>query len=203
MKKFLATALMALVLPFMASGTATASTITIYDNDVGAPSAIGTFDYTGADDAVKAWYCTLDSCTGTPTGSGNTAYIDYNSGDFSLENVMGTALMVQPDNERSEADSYASISGVDPSTAFTGQVKDESGANTFSFFGLVAAVKFGAGTVFLENMSGGAITLTWMGLPGVGSGLSHVTNFLPIPGAIWLLLSGLAGLGVMSRFRRS
>ena len=71
---------------------------------------------------------------------------------------------------------------------------------------LYFSMKFGRDTAFFKNVSGQPITLTFT--TGQASGLSHVTVYggdftptIPAPAALPLLLTGIAGLGWLSRRR--
>ncbi len=62
-------------------------------------------------------------------------------------------------------------------------------------------IKIGAGHLFIENDTGGALSIVFSGI-GTAGGVSHYTEVggtvIPIPGAIWLMIAGLAGLGGLS-----
>ena len=71
---------------------------------------------------------------------------------------------------------------------------------------LYFSMKFGNDTAFFKNVSGQPITLSFT--TGTASGLSHVTVYgedftpsIPAPAALPLLLTGIAGLGWLSRRR--
>ena len=79
-------------------------------------------------------------------------------------------------------------------------------ANAFPMTAEVA-LKLGEGTFFLKNTAGPVtLTITYLkatGPDGAGGGLSNITEFggneIPVPGAIWLMGAGLAGLGFARR----
>lgn len=65
------------------------------------------------------------------------------------------------------------------------------------------ALKLGSSTIFVLNDSNGPLTIDWARNGLRGAGLSHITEFgetaIPVPGAIWLMAAGLAGLGFTRR----
>lgn len=116
---------------------------------------------------------------------------------------------VSPDNPATEAAALNVLAG----TSFTAGVQtDTGGVDSLSFTTTAAwiVLKLGAGTFFLQNTSG-AITLTIdflkaSGPAGAGGGFSHYTEFgnaIPIPGALWLMGAGLAGLGFANRRKKA
>ncbi len=64
-------------------------------------------------------------------------------------------------------------------------------------------LKVGQFDVFLKNTSGGLLTIDYTSSQALG--LSHFTEFgqVPIPGAVWLMVSGLAGLGFAGRKKKA
>lgn len=81
---------------------------------------------------------------------------------------------------------------------------------TFSTVAAWIGLKLGAGTFFLQNTSGPVtLLITFLkasGPAGAGGGFSHYTEFgnaVPIPGAIWLMGAGLAGLGFANRKKKA
>lgn len=71
---------------------------------------------------------------------------------------------------------------------------------------LYFSMKFGNDTAYFKNVTGQPITLSFN--TGTASGLSHVTVYgpdytpsIPAPAALPLLLTGIAGLGWLSRRR--
>lgn len=91
----------------------------------------------------------------------------------------------------------------------TGVRTNTNGVDTLTFNTVAqwVALKLGEGTFFLKNTAGPVtLTITYLkatGPDGAGGGLSNITEFggneIPVPGAIWLMGAGLAGLGFARR----
>jgi hypothetical protein len=86
-----------------------------------------------------------------------------------------------------------------------GTQTDTDGVDMFSFSTTAAwiALKLGAGTAFIFNTAG-LLEISYNASGLRGGGLSHITEFgdssvIPVPGAIWLMGAGLAGLGFTRR----
>ncbi len=129
--------------------------------------------------------------------------------------VTGTAGMLStmsadryefnPDSPEETATALNILAG----TMFTtGDRDDTLGAgadDAFSFTtaALWIAMKLGNTQIFLFNNSGGDLTIDWDRKGLRGAGLSNITEFgetvIPVPGAIWLMGAGLAGLGFTRR----
>lgn len=82
-----------------------------------------------------------------------------------------------------------------------------SGGNpddSFVTLALFIVMKIGNMEIFIKNTSGGALTIDYDSFEGAGSGLSHYTEFgqVPLPGAMWLMGAGLAGLGFAARRKK-
>ncbi len=114
----------------------------------------------------------------------------------------------------SEANEAAALN-VLAGTSFTGadgSRTDAGGVDVLSFttFAEWVVIKMGAGTVFIKNTTGGGMALEidfskFSGAAGAAGGFSHYTEFgaaVPIPGAIWLMGAGLAGLGFAGRRKK-
>ncbi len=126
--------------------------------------------------------------TGGSMGSLSMTNADaYDSGNASEANET-VAINTLAGTSFLEADATKSPS--DPSPTFT----------TLAEYFLL---KLGNSTVFIRNTSGGALDVVYNEAAGQGAGLSHFTEFgeveIPIPGAIWLMGAGLAGLGFARR----
>ncbi len=110
----------------------------------------------------------------------------------------------QPASESAEADRLSIlISGA--TGVFSGadglKTIGNSGSMMFSSLAEYVMLKIGNDSVFIRNTSGGMLSVDFTSFAGAGSGLSHYTEFgeVPIPGAIWLMGIGLAGLGAARR----
>lgn len=113
----------------------------------------------------------------------------------------------QPSSETDEANRLNILTGGATSFTMADATRDESPSLSFSTFAEYIVLKLGNMAVFLKNTSGGELTITLSDL-GRGFGLSHVTEFgevdpIPIPGAVWLMLAGIAGLGAASRKKKA
>lgn len=129
----------------------------------------------------------------------------------SLDNTAPfTADLYDLDNN-SEATQAAALNAL-VGTSFSGTdgVRTETGGQEmFSFTTLAAwvVIKLGAGVAFIQNTTGGALDIDFSAIEGQGGGISNYTEFgrakiIPLPGSLWLLIAGLAGLGVAARQRK-
>ncbi len=187
MKKILAAALSGAMALAASIGVASANTITI-NGGIGTVTCNGAA--VGACEAVFGGSLIVtnpgNQVTGGSLGSLSATMADaYGIGNASKANE-ATAFNTLAGTSFLEAD--ATKTGDDPSPSFT----------TLSDYFLL---KLGSMTVFLKNTSGGPLDVVYSSNPGQGAGLSHYTEFgeIPIPGAIWLMGIGLAGLGVARR----
>lgn len=98
-------------------------------------------------------------------------------------------------------------------TNFTTGVQTDAGGVSSLTFSTVASwisLKLGNTTIFLSNI-GAPVTLVIdflkaSGQTGAGAGFSHYTEFgnaVPIPGALWLMGAGIAGLGFAKRKKKA
>jgi hypothetical protein len=150
------------------------------------------------------------SCAGIIGGSITSTSQGMATGTLgSLDGSNADLYAISPNNPATEAAALNVLAG----TSFTTGVQtDAGGVNSLSFTTTAAWImlKLGAGTFFLQNTSG-AITLMIdylkaSGPAGAGGGFSHYTEFgnaIPIPGAIWLMAAGLAGLGFANRRKKA
>ncbi len=111
-----------------------------------------------------------------------------------------------PSSEAAEADRLNILTGGLTSFDMSDATRDESPSLMFSTFAEYVVLKLGNVAVFLHNNTGGELTISLSDL-GRGFGLSHVTEFgevepIPIPGAIWLMGAGIAGLGFAGRRKK-
>lgn len=113
----------------------------------------------------------------------------------------------------SDAANEAKALNVLAGTNFTSGVQTDMGGVSTATFSTVAswiALKIGNSHFFLQNTAGPVtLFITYLqssGRAGAGAGLSHITEFgneVPVPGAIWLMGAGLAGLGFANRKKRA
>lgn len=110
-----------------------------------------------------------------------------------------------PSNEADEAEKLSILIG--SPGLFTGADGVKSATNpspSFSTLAEYVVFKLGNMRIYVKNTSGGELMITYAEGSGEGLGLSHYTEFgeIPIPGAIWLMGAGLAGLGFASRRKK-
>ena len=150
------------------------------------------------------------SCAGIVGGSITSSSQGTATGTAgSLDNASATLYSFSPSNPATEAAALNVLAG----TNFTTGVQTDAGGVNSLTFSTVAAwigLKLGAGTFFLQNTSGPVtLLITFLkasGPAGAGGGFSHYTEFgnaIPIPGAIWLMGAGLAGLGFANRKKKA
>ena len=68
-------------------------------------------------------------------------------------------------------------------------------------------LKLGNERIYVKNTSGGQVNIVLAYNGATGLGLSHFTEFgeadvIPVPGALWLMGAGIAGLGFGSRRKK-
>jgi hypothetical protein len=121
-----------------------------------------------------------------------------------LSNMTADRYEFSPANPEEEALALSFLAG----TSFTTGVRtnvDGMSDSMFSFTtsALWVALKLGSSTIFIFNNTGGELTVDWARNNLRGGGLSHITEFgetvIPVPGAVWLMGAGLAGLGFTRR----
>lgn len=130
-----------------------------------------------------------------------------------LGSLSGTAADLynyNPSDAATEADALNVLAGTNFAT---GIQTDAGGVNTLTFSTVAQwiGLKLGAGTFFLNNTSGPVkLFITYLksaGRAGAGGGFSHYTEFganpIPVPGALWLMGAGLAGLGFANRKKKA
>lgn len=152
------------------------------------------------------------SCAGIIGGSVTSAPSQGVTGG-SLGSLSATAAALynyNPSNPATEADALNVLAGTNFAT---GVRTDAGGVNTLTFSTVAQwiGLKLGAGTFFLQNTSGPVtLFITYLksaGRAGAGGGFSHYTEFgsnpIPVPGAIWLMGAGLAGLALTKRKKKA
>lgn len=151
------------------------------------------------------------SCAGIVGGSITSS--SQGSATGTAGSLSGTTADLYSFNP-SDQDTEAAVLNVLAGTNFaTGTQTDAGGVNSLTFSTTAAwiALKLGAGTFFLSNTSGPVtLMITYLkasGPTGAGGGFSHYTEFggapIPIPGALWLMGAGLAGLGFAARRKKA
>lgn len=127
----------------------------------------------------------------------------------SLSNTAADLYGFSPSNAAEEAKALNVLAGTNFST---GTQTDTGSASSFSFSTVASwiALKIGNQHFFLQNTAGPVTLfinyLKASGPAGAGGGLSHYTEFgnvVPVPGAIWLMGAGLAGLGFAQRRKKA
>jgi hypothetical protein len=123
----------------------------------------------------------------------------------SLSTMVADRYEFSPASPEEEALALNALAG----TMFTTGIRtdlDDSMDSMFSFStsALWVALKLGSSTIFILNDTGGSLSVDWLRNGLRGAGLSHITEFgetdvIPVPGAIWLMGAGLAGLGFARR----
>lgn len=155
-------------------------------------------------------------CLGMTGGSLTTSMNMVTGGTAgTLDNTSPFTADVYSIGSNSEANEIAalnvlagtSFTAADANRVMAGDVSSDGGM-TASFTTLAEWVilKVGAGTIFIQNTTGGAMALNIdFSQIGMAGGLSHYTEVgqIPIPGALWLMGAGLAGLGFASRRKKA
>jgi len=102
--------------------------------------------------------------------------------------------------------SFAGTGGAFDGQQFAGTGESvDNPDDSFVTLALFIVMKIGNDDIFIKNTSGGALTIDYDSFPGEGSGLSHYSEYgqVPLPGAMWLMGAGLAGLGFASRRKKT
>lgn len=150
------------------------------------------------------------SCAGITGGSITSTSQGMATGTpGTLDGSNADLYSISPNDPATEAAALNVLAG----TSFTTGVQtDAGGVNTLTFSTTAAWImlKLGAGTFFLQNTAGPVtLFITYLkasGPAGAGGGFSHYTEFgnaIPIPGALWLMGAGLAGLGFANRRKKA
>lgn len=122
-----------------------------------------------------------------------------------LSNMIADRYSFDPDSPAEVALALNALAGSSFTTGARTNVPG-SGEDAFSFTtsALWVSLKLANTTIFIFNNSGGSLTVEWARNGLRAAGLSNITEFgetdvVPIPGAIWLMGAGLAGLGFARR----
>ena len=182
--KYLTRALLAAGLAFLAGfASVQAATLSIYRSDTGEIKAA----LTAADGSVNGF---IGVGSLSPTSA---------------------ALFDVGANPASETAYLESLIPVPSGSLATGVTTEMSGGEEYSGIAINSqyfSFKLGdwnsgkGGTVFFKNMTSGPIMVDYSAL-GQGVGLSHVTQYVPIPAAAYLFGSALIGLAGIGYRRRS
>lgn len=137
---------------------------------------------------------TLGGSPGAPSGLGTLSASD--AAKYGLANS----------NPSTEVAALNTLAGTSFTTADHNKV-DAGGASSFSFMTLAEyfILKIGSVHTFFKNTSGNEVTVEYL-QTGRAGGLSHyseVGSAVPLPGALWLMGAGLAGLGFSSRKKKA
>lgn len=152
------------------------------------------------------------SCAGIIGGSITSSSQGAAAGTIGTTSTTNAALYsFNPSSPATEAAVLNVLAGTNFST---GAQTDTAGASSITFNTVAQwlTLKIGNQHFFLRNTAG-AVTLAInyvkaSGKAGAGGGLSHYTEFgsntpVPIPGALWLMGAGLAGLGFALRGKKN
>lgn len=114
-----------------------------------------------------------------------------------LSSVSATAYDGTPSSPADEAARLNTLAG----TSFTGangvRTIGSGDSLTFTTLAEYVVMKLGQVAIFVKNTSGGSLTIAYTSAQA--RGLSHYTEFgaasvVPLPGAAWLMIAGVAGL---------
>lgn len=131
------------------------------------------------------------------TGAGGGASGGDPTGLGVLSSANADTYTGNPSSEANEAARLNTLAG----TSFTGangaRTAGGGGSLTFSTLAQYVVMKLGNVAIFVKNTSGGSLTIAYTS--AAARGLSHYTEFgtgnvVPLPGAAWLMIAGVAGL---------
>lgn len=110
----------------------------------------------------------------------------------------------QPSNEGDEAEKLSILIGSPGLFTSADGDKTEPPVNPFTTLAEFIILKLGDERVYIKNTSGGELLIAYAQNGASGLGLSHTTEFgqIPLPGAMWLMGAGLAGLGFAGRRKK-
>lgn len=114
-----------------------------------------------------------------------------------LSNTVADLYDGVPSNEGDEAEKLSILIGSPGLFDAADGDKTEPPVNPFSTLAEFVVFKLGNMRIYVKNTSGGELMITYAENGATGLGFSHFTEFgqIPIPGALWLMGAGLAGLG--------
>jgi len=167
------------------AGAAHANVITISGNN-------GTITCSGSvEPACAAFTLGAPALDTTPTGVGT------------LSTSLAWYYKGTPSNEVNEAARLKTLTGGMADFTMGGYYKPAVTPTSFSTLAAYFVLKVGNSDVYIKNLTGGLLTVNISNL-GPAFGLSHITFFggyetVPLPGAAWLMIAGLGGLGFASR----
>lgn len=131
------------------------------------------------------------------TGAGGSANGGEPTGLGVLSSANADTYTGTPSSEANEAARLNTLAG----TTFAGtdgvRTNGGGGGLTFSTLRDYLVLRLGNDAVFVQNTSGGALNIVYTS--SQARGLSHFTEFgagnvVPLPGAAWLMIAGVAGL---------
>ena len=110
----------------------------------------------------------------------------------------------KPASPEEEALALSFLAGTSFTTGIRTDTPGSPSPYSFTTKALWIALKLGNPTIFIYNDTGGPLTIEWKQNGLRAAGLSHTTEFgetevIPVPGALWLMGAGLAGLGFARR----
>ena len=187
MRKYLITAAAAMTAMF---GAASANVITIAGNN-------GTITCTDPDAPVTEPACAAFTLGAPALGAEPNAIGVLSTTDAWYYD--GT-----PSNPTDERNRISILLTGSPGNYTESGTKDEtSPPSMFTTTAEYIVLKLGNESVFIANLTGGLLTINISGLTS-SFGLSHVSEYgvVPVPGAIWLMMAGLAGLGFSTRKKK-
>lgn len=144
--------------------------------------------------------CTT-SCEGF-TGAGSPG---EPTGLGTLSDTAADPYEGQPASESDEVSRLNILAGTSFTSADATRTDGSGGDDMISTLAEYIVLKIGNQALFIKNTSGGLLEIAWDAFAGAGAGLSHYTEFgeIPIPGAVWLMGAGLAGIGFASRKKKA
>ncbi|MBY0423195.1 MAG: VPLPA-CTERM sorting domain-containing protein, partial [Parvularculaceae bacterium] len=134
------------------------------------------------------------ACLGMTGGFDSTGI----TGLGTLSPTQADRYQATPATAAATAGRLSTLSGVSfPGTGGAFDGADRGNATTFTSVAQWIVLRIANDNVFIRNASGGSINVELAGV----NGLNQVREFgeVPLPAAAWLMLAGLAGLGMARR----